>query len=146
MARFVWETREALRRPGGASRGRALKTRDDRKKREFLGARGEAYGRPKARQKPGGAWWVAGVAQERPPQKCVVTLAITISWSYVQHITTVARQSSKGRDEASAGQKRTMHRFLPLWPAAGQDSMVAKDVQSLYIRGRSRKAGLAMMK
>ena len=41
LARFVWETREALRRPEEASRGRALKTREGRKKREFWGARGE---------------------------------------------------------------------------------------------------------
>ena len=48
LARFVWETREAFRRPGEASRGRALKTREDRKKREFFGARGEALRKGKA--------------------------------------------------------------------------------------------------
>ena len=54
LARFAWETRKAFRRPGGASRGRALKTREDRKKREFFGG-----ARRKARepQEPQEALW-----------------------------------------------------------------------------------------
>ena len=81
LARFVWETREAFRRPGEAPGGRALKTREDRKKREFFGG-----ARRKARepQEPQEALWQTeitggglGVARgwaRETSQKCVVTL------------------------------------------------------------------------
>ena len=61
LARFVWETRETFRRPGEASRGRALKTREDRKKREFLGG-----ARRKARepQEPQEALWQTEITGE----------------------------------------------------------------------------------
>ena len=44
FARFVWETREAFRRPGEAPRGGALKSREDRTEREFSAASGARRG------------------------------------------------------------------------------------------------------
>ena len=80
------EARVSARGLEEALRSEALKTREDRKKREALGARGEA-------QKPQAALRLTeitaealGVAREwkalPPPQKCVVTLGGTI-WSKV---------------------------------------------------------------
>ena len=51
MAKFeVRETREALSRPGAASRGEAFKTREGRKKREFFAARGARRGSSRSPQ------------------------------------------------------------------------------------------------
>ena len=74
LARFVWETREAFRRPGEAPQGRALKTREDEKKREFLG-RAARQGGPMADRNHGGSLGGGkGGGKPPPPQKCVVTL------------------------------------------------------------------------
>ena len=79
MARFVWETREAFRRPGEAPQGRALKTREDEKKRKSWGARGEALRKGKGalgapgglmadRKHGGGLGGGKGVARETPTE------------------------------------------------------------------------------
>ena len=55
LARFVWETREAFRRPGEAPGGRALKTREDGMKREFWGGPRREAREPQ--ELPGGPLW-----------------------------------------------------------------------------------------
>ena len=76
----MWDSREARRRPGGASRGGAFKSREGAKKRKFFcGARRKplgACGGPKARVEPRGALRRPGDGKgrpKRPPRKCVVT-------------------------------------------------------------------------
>ena len=55
LARFLWDSREARRRPGGASRGGAFKSREGEKKREFPAARGENRGGPRQTESTRGA-------------------------------------------------------------------------------------------
>ena len=69
LARFVWETREACRRPGDAPG-------EDRKKREFSAARGEARVSSRSSMADQNHGWSLGggkEGEERPLRKCVVT-------------------------------------------------------------------------
>ena len=81
LARFLWDSREARRRPGGASRGGAFKSREGAKKRapRLPGARsGEnRWGLRQTESTRGALWSPAGGlgaargGPKRPPRKCV---------------------------------------------------------------------------